>query len=167
MSDRNRIFSNILSGLYPRLISYTLVQKTLFTIFFLIILSSCKKKVQQNNTNHPVPSIPVSIVMYPNDPLYFKVQSIGGWMYLSGGINGIVLYRKSQEEFVAVERTSSHFPNDAAAKVFVQSDNINLRDSISDSKWFIFDGTVTKGPAQWALRLYGTSYDGNVLRIQN
>lgn len=146
---------------------YYTVKKTLFIFLWMVIFSSCKKKTQQNVTNHPVPSVPINIVMYPNDPIYFKVQSISGWMYINGGINGIILYRKSQEEFVAIERTSSYFPNDAAAKVFVQSDNITLRDSISDSRWFIFDGTVTKAPAQWALRLYGTSYDGNTLRIQN
>lgn len=130
------------------------------------MLFSCNKKNQQAN-NNPVPSVPVNLKIYPNDPLYFKLQAIGGWQYIDGGINGIVLYRKSQEEFMAVERTSSYYPNNAAAKVQVMSDNFTLQDTISNSRWRIFDGTVTKGPATWALRLYGTSYDGNLLRIMN
>lgn len=137
-------------------------------IFVLVLLSAgCRKNEEQPVQNHPVPSVLVDVLLYPNDPLYYKVQAIGGWMYIDGGINGIVLYRKSNEEFVAIERTSSQLPNDPKARVVVQSDNFTLRDSISGSEWRLFDGVVTKGPAQWPLRLYGTVYDGNALRIRN
>ena len=111
--------------------------------------------------------MPVDITIYPNDPLFFKVQAIGGWQYINGGINGIVLYRKSNEEFIAVERSSSHLPDNEAARVWVQTDNFSLRDTVSNSEWRIFDGTVIKGPAEWPLRLYGTVYNGNALRVRN
>lgn len=87
--------------------------------------------------------------------------------YHNVGVNGIIIYRKSQEEFVAIERTSSQLPNDTAARVYVQSDNFTLLDTVSHSRWRMFDGTVTKEPATWPLRLYATTYDGNLLRIVN
>jgi len=142
-------------------------------LFILLLVCSvfvcCKKKKKKAEVQvHPVPSVLVNYVTYPNDPFNFKIQSIGGWMYVDNvGINGIILYRKSQEEFVAIERTSAYLPDNPAAKVNVQNDNFTLRDTISDSRWQIFDGTVTKGPAEWGLRLYGTSYDGNALRVKN
>jgi hypothetical protein len=138
-------------------------------LFILVLFSfSCKKKAKtQVQSDHPVPSVPVAISVYPNDPIHFPIQSVGGWEYIQGGINGIVLYRKSDQEFVAVERTSSYYPDKADAKVFVMKDNFILRDTISDSRWRIFDGAVTKGPAEWPLKLYGCSYDGNLLRITN
>jgi hypothetical protein len=137
-------------------------------LIFLLLLSafSCKKKAKPA-AEHPVQSIPVNITMYPGDPLNFKIQSIGGWMYVEGGINGIIVYRKSNEEFVAIERTSTYYPDNGGARVKVLSDNFTLRDTVSDSRWRIFDGTVTKGPAEWSLRIYGTTYDQNVLRIRN
>jgi hypothetical protein len=148
---------------YPRVL-----MKHALLIILIVAGFSCKKKNKnQSAADNPVPSIPVQMNIYPNGPLYFKVQVIGGWMYIDGGINGIVIYRKSEQEFVAVERTSSYQPNNPAAKVFVKSDNFTLRDTISGSEWRMFDGTVTQGPAQWSLRLYGTSYDGNVLKILN
>ena len=142
---------------------------TLKLVVFLLLVGlwSCRKKDTVNQTNNPVPSVPVQINLYPNDPLSFKIQAIGGWMYVNGGVNGILVYRKSNEEFVALERTSTHLPNDAKARVVVQSDNFTLEDTVSKSRWRIFDGTVTQGPATWPLRLYGTTYDGNVLRITN
>lgn len=88
-------------------------------------------------------------------------------MYLNGGINGIILYRKSEQEFIALERTSTVYTDNPAAKAIVQNDNFTCKDTISGSKWQIFDGAVVQGPAEWPLRQYGTSYDGNVLRVRN
>lgn len=139
-----------------------------FLIISLLCFSlfSCKKKKKPDN--HPVPSVPVKVSIYPNDPLNFKLQSIGGWIYYNNvGINGIIVYRKSEEEFVAIERSSSYLPNDTAARAYVRPDNFILLDTISHSRWRIVDGGVVKGPAEWPLRLYGATYDGNVLRITN
>jgi len=138
-------------------------------ITFVISFGACNKKKQntQEIKNHPVPSVPVTVVLYPGDPLNFTLQGIGGWKYVDGGINGIVVYRKSQQEFVAIERSSSYYPSNAAAKVKVQNDNFTLKDTISGSSWQIIDGALIQGPAEWQLRTYGTSYDGNILRITN
>ena len=135
-------------------------------MFFLHYFIPAKKK-STNASENPVPSVPVNLTVYPNDPLNFKLQAIGGWIYINGGINGIILYHKSPQEFIAIERTSSYLPDNPSAKVVVMSDNFTCRDTISDSRWQIIDGTVTKGPAQWGLRLYGTTFDGNVLKIKN
>ncbi len=142
--------------------------KTVLPAIALILLVglSCKKKAK-NAAENPVPSVPVDITVYPNDPFYSKLQAIGGWVYNIGGYNGIIIYRKSEQEFVAIERTSSHLPDNPKAKVYVMKDNFTLIDSVSGSKWRIFDGTVTNGPAEWPLRLYGTTYDGDKLRIRN
>lgn len=139
----------------------------LLLIFLLLTGFACKKAKQQNSTDHPVPNQQVDITIYPNDPLYHKVQGIGGWMYIEGGINGIVLYRKTQEEFIAIERTSTALPSDPKARVVAQPDNFTLRDTISGSEWRMIDATVKKGPAEWALRIYGSTYNGNSLKIKN
>jgi hypothetical protein len=141
--------------------------KKIFLASLLLLFVSCRKKKDEPVVNHPVPSVPVEINIYPNDPLNFRIQGIGGWMYFPGGLKGLIIYRKSNEEFVAIERTSSQLPGDDKAVVMVHSDNFTLRDTVSGSEWRIFDGAVTKGPAEWALRLYGTSYDGNQLRVRN
>jgi len=143
--------------------------KKIIVILLICSVFSCKKKTnQQNVANNPVPNIPVSYVTYPGDPSNFKLQPIGGWIYVDNiGINGIIIYRKSQEEFVAIERTSSYLPDNKGAKVKVLNDNFTLRDTVSGSQWRIFDATVTQGPASWALRTYGTSYNGNSLVVKN
>jgi hypothetical protein len=146
-----------------------LVFKLAFLFCLIISVNACKKKQPtQQQANNPVPSVPIDFVIYPNNPTYFPIQSIGGWMYVNNvGVNGIVIYRKSNEEFVVLERTSSYLPDNSYARVKVQSNNFDLKDTISGSKWRMFDGEVINGPATWPLRRYGASYNGNSLRIVN
>lgn len=137
-------------------------------VLTLTFLMSCRKKAEnQSQNDHPVPYVPIAMNIYPNDPLHFALQNIGGWKYLDGGIQGLVIYRKSDHEFVALERASPESPDDVRSRAVVLADNFSLSDTISGSTWRIFDGVVTKGPAKWPLRRYGTSYDGNLLRISN
>lgn len=142
------------------------MNKLLIVFLALLLVLGCKKK-NKKAADNPVPSVPVQVTLYPNDPLNFKIQAIGGWMYQPGGINGIIVYRKSDQEFVAIERSSSYLPGNSKAAVRVLSNNFTLQDSVSGSEWRIFDGSVTKGPAEWGLRLYGTNYNGDALRITN
>jgi len=135
-------------------------------VALIFLAFSCHKKNKQVN-NNPVPSVPLHIRVYPNDPLNFKIQAIGGWMYFPGGLRGLVIYRKSNEEFVVIERTSSQLPDNDKAIAQVSTDNFTLRDTISNSSWRIVDGGVIKGPAEWPLRLYGNTYDGSTLWIDN
>jgi hypothetical protein len=129
----------------------------------VVVFAACKKKAVQD----PVPYQTVYVKLYPNDPLNFKIQAIGGWLYVNGGVNGIIVYRKSNTDFIALERTSTYFPNDAGALAKVRADNFTCKDTVSNSEWQIIDGAVTKGPASLPLKQYHTSYDGNLLTITN
>lgn len=135
-----------------------------------MFFSFCKKKNQTVQDNIAYQT--VNITMYPNDPLYFKLQTVGGWVYIAGGLNGIIVYRKtmtnSPTDFIALERTSTALPDNPDAKVKVQTDNFTLKDTISGSKWQIIDGGLISGPAIQNLRLYNAVFDGNnTLTIRN
>ncbi|MBI3520925.1 MAG: hypothetical protein HY062_16420 [Bacteroidetes bacterium] len=139
---------------------------------FLSLFSFCKKQNVQDNIAYQT----VNITMYPNDPIYasglHSIQAVGGWTYITGGVNGIIIYRKTAantpNDFIAIERTSTALPDDPNAKVKVQSDNFTLKDTISGSKWKIIDGSLISGSATQSLRLYSATYDGNsTLTIRN
>lgn len=143
--------------------------KILTSIIAMLLFSFCKKT---NTVQDNVPYQPVNVVIYPNDPLYFKIQVVGGWVYVNGGVNGIIVYRQSQtgaNDFIAIERTSTYLPNDAGAKVKVQSDNFTLKDTVSNSTWQINNGAVLTGPASLPLRQYSAIYDNGTgaLNIRN
>ena len=147
-----------------------------FSIFSLIVFcslmfDSCKKKSKTVQDNIPYQTVDIRV--YPNDPLYFKLQTAGGWMYIGGGVNGIIVYRKtatnSSTDFIAIERTSTYLPDNPGAAVKVQSDNFTLKDTVSGSKWQIVDGALMSGPATTNLRQYSSVYDSGsgTLYIRN
>lgn len=140
--------------------------KIISVVLICVLAVACKKKAQKVQDNG-VPYVPINITIYPNDPLNFKIQTPGGWMYFSGGANGLIVYRKTAGEFVVLDRTSTYDPNNFDARVKVQPDAFTCKDTISGSKWQIVDGAIMNGPATLPLRLYSNNYDGNALRISN
>ncbi len=140
--------------------------KIISLVLICVLAVACKKKAQKVQDNG-VPYIPINIVIYPGDPLNFKIQTPGGWMYFNGGAGGLVVYRKTNTEFVVLDRTSTYLPDDYNARIKVQSDAFTCKDTVSGSKWQIIDGVVMSGPATSPLRLYANTYDGNALRITN
>ena len=132
---------------------------TLYILLSASLLFSCKKQDEEE-----IPYAPVSIVLYTNDPLLNKVATPGTWTYISGGVKGILLYRKSMGEFIAYERNSPYQPSKGCA-VEVDNSNILVEDKCSGSKFLITDGSVSNGPATKGLKLYNTSFDGTVLNI--
>lgn len=128
-----------------------------FTIFF-----SCKK-----NQDSGVPITAVDIYLYTNNPSFSNLYSIGGWTYINGGVRGILVYRKSSTEFMAYDRNCTYQSSNPCATVIVDATNILATDTCCHSKFSIYDGSVTQGPAGIGLKAYSTNYDGSVLHIYN
>jgi nitrite reductase/ring-hydroxylating ferredoxin subunit len=132
---------------------------------FLFLLTSCNKENSNSNPNIPIQT--VNITIYPGDPQFATNIGVpGGWVYLTGGNKGIIVYRKTNTDFAAYERTCTYDPN-TAAKLKVLNDNITIHDSVCNSKFLILDGSVTQGPAAAALKAYVCDYDGASLHIHN
>lgn len=136
-------------------------------IFFFISISSllfsCKK-----TTNHPIPSVPFDITINTTLPSYNSLQGVGGWCYSTGGVQGIVIYRKSSDEFVAFDRQSPAQSNACKKPLTTNSENfLQLDDSCTNAKFSLFDGSPISG-SEFGLRQYQTQWNGSsVLRIFN
>lgn len=131
---------------------------------FLILLSigGCKKDVDNG-----VPITPVDIYLYTNNPSFLNLNGVGGWVYITGGVRGILVYRKSPSEFMAYDRNCTYQSSDPCATVVVDATNILATDTCCHSKFSMYDGSVTQAPAGLPLKTYNTTYDGNVLHIYN
>jgi hypothetical protein len=117
-----------------------------------------------------VPDIPFNINIDINLPTYSGLQSIGGATYIDNiGIKGIVIYRRSMDEFVAFDRMSTAAGGDTCSPLFIDPDNLLiLLDPCTPSTFSLFDGSLITGPAEWGLRSYRVVFNGmSVLNIQN
>lgn len=134
----------------------------LITFFIFILIGSCKK-----NDNNSIPLTTVDIYIYANNPSFIDLSVPGGWVYITGGVRGILVYRKSTSEFMAYDRNCTYRPSDACAIISVDASNIIATDTCCHSKFSLYDGSVLQAPAGLPLKAYNTTFDGNVLHIYN
>lgn len=142
-----------------------MVKSIQFLVMFgFLLLSGCNK----NNIN-PVPSIPFDMTIDINLPSYNDLINVGGYAYVVGGSRGIIVYRRSIDEFVAFDR---HSPEDEEGvcpqPLIPDPDNfLILEDSCSNARFSLYDGSPQSG-SSFGLRQYQTIYNGsNLLRIYN
>jgi nitrite reductase/ring-hydroxylating ferredoxin subunit len=138
------------------------VQIAVCSLFFFLLIFSCRKR---NNT--VIPYIPVNIYIYTSDPRFNALNTPGGWAYLNGGSRGIIVYRRSNEEFVAYDRHCTYNVDDPCGQVKVGATQITAIDSCCMSEFVLTDGSVIKNPATAPLQAYQVRYNGNELHIFN
>jgi nitrite reductase/ring-hydroxylating ferredoxin subunit len=133
-----------------------------YFLFFLFTVFSCGKDHQG------VPNVYCNLTIYVNDPQNIMLTTVNGWKYFDGGNRGVVVYRKSQTEFVAYDRTCPYKPDEASSIVNVDTtNNILLKDASCNSQFLLSDGTPISGAAVVPLKLFRTTFDGTVLRVTN
>lgn len=125
----------------------------LFMVFFAI--PGC------NGNQNQMPYVPVDIYINTTLPAYSNLNIIGGWVYVSGGNDGIIVYRQTYESIVAYERRCTYELPASCGFGVVDSANFFVECDCDGTKYSIFDGTVMEGPAPFALYQYRTSFDPN------
>ncbi len=150
------------------------MNKLFFLIIFLLTFSCAKNS---NNSNpEPIDNVPVSITVNLNLPTNFHLQNIGSFIYLTGGVKGIILVHHTDDNFYALDRACSYQPNSVScSKIEVDSSFLQFRCGQTTNKGFIkccdsrffFDGSVSQSPARFPLKQYNISKSGNTIFISN
>ncbi|MEO8591505.1 MAG: hypothetical protein ABI432_19145 [Flavobacteriales bacterium] len=126
------------------------------------LLPGCKKSERGG-----VPLVNVDITINVNNPAYADIQVPGGWLYLTGGSLGLIVYRSSTDAFVAMDRHCPYQPENLC-RVFVDESEVIARDTLCcHSAYVIATGQVSEGPSALDLQHYNTSFNGTTLHIYN
>jgi hypothetical protein len=140
--------------------------KSFGVIFIFLIFTSlwhCK------TAKDPIPNVYVNFEIYLGDANYNALQTIGNYVYVTGGVKGILLYRKSADEITAFERACPYDPD--CGKVYVDASGFTASDKDCCHSEFLLlmDGAVSKGPAQFPLKIYSSQFNmnTNVLKVTN
>jgi hypothetical protein len=141
--------------------------KLRFILFFALAvftMGACNK-----SNSHPVPNIPFDFTIDITLPSYSGLMGVGGFTYVSGGSRGIIVYRRSIDEFIAFDRHSPQDPEGTCAlPLYPDNDNfLMLIDSCSTATFSLYDGSAISN-SEFGLRQYQTVFNGsNILRIYN
>lgn len=118
------------------------------------------------NQQDRIPYVQTDFTLNLNLPAYIDLTVPSGWITVSGGSRGVLIYRISNTDFIAFDRHSP-YEIDSGCRVEVEDDNITVVDPCSNSEWLIIDGTVLSGPATFPLQQFNVSWNPPNLRVYN
>jgi len=122
----------------------------------LILLSACSPEISDD----PIPFVPfATIYVNLNLPAYQSLKT-SGYVYIDGGVRGILLHRLNSTTYVSYERNCSFQPNDACATVEMHVSNLYIFDACCNSSFNLSNGEPSSGPAWRPLRQYRTTLSG-------
>jgi nitrite reductase/ring-hydroxylating ferredoxin subunit len=145
---------------HPRINFVRLFPKVLL---LLLILTGCNKEEQPPD----IPYVYVSFSLNPNSTEYINLNMVNGWETVTGGYQGILLFRISVNEFAAFERACPYDPLAPGAQIRVEDSGITCYCPVCKSRYIMTDGTPFEGPSHFPLKQYQTFYDGFLLYVNN
>jgi nitrite reductase/ring-hydroxylating ferredoxin subunit len=141
--------------------SYRIIFYIMLSGFLAVIFSACTK------SEDVIENVLVDIYLDTSLPSNNNLTVIGGWIYVNGGSKGIVVFRRSNDEYVAFDRNCTYQPANKCA-VKVESSNLIVTDACCGSRFQLTDGIVIKGPATRGLKQYNAIADKNgVVHVYN
>ena len=140
-----------------------------YGIFFLslsMLLFSNNSCVKNQNI---VPYVYVDLYLNISLPSYSSLNAIGGWAYVSGGSQGIIVYRQTFDTFSAYDRHCTYNADNPCGTAAVDSTGTFVECECDGSQYQLYDGLVIQGPAGYSLKGYRTTFNSftNQLHIYN
>jgi nitrite reductase/ring-hydroxylating ferredoxin subunit len=120
-----------------------------------------------NDEEKPVPEVYVDFYININDPQFYALQTVGGYVYVTGGVAGIFIYRESATSFLAFDRCCTY---DVDKRCKIQIDTVTNQKLVCNtckSEFSITSGAVIKAPAKQPLKQYSTTFDGEKVHVFN
>lgn len=116
----------------------------------------------------PIPDVIVNEQLNLNsaEAIPLKLRD-GTAIAIKGGIKGIIVYRRSQDNYVAFERKSPYKMEDSCGIVKIHSSLLYMLDSCHNCT-FNWDGRPTGGPCRDVMKTYSVQFINNfTLSITN
>jgi hypothetical protein len=141
------------------------IKRLVLQWLFLLPFAGCKEDIS--------PVSPVADVIVQEQVNLNSVQSQdlqkgdGNFIYISGGIKGIIVYRKSAEIYLAFERKSPYRMEDTCGIITVPPSRFYMEDTCHKCT-FGWEGRPQSGPCREILKQYKVQFiSSNTLSITN
>lgn len=114
-----------------------------------------------------IPEVAVDFYIYPNDVSYLDLNYYGGYVYVTGGVSGIIIYRINEFTFMAFDRACPYDWAETDSWLWMEESGLTIKCSKCGSQFNVINGAVIDGIAEFPLKYYKTSYNGVRLRVYN
>jgi hypothetical protein len=141
---------------------FILMNKHKILILLLVIVLACDSTLEESG----VPNVAVNIEINLSDVDNIALTQIGGYIYVVGGVRGIIVRHESQNLYRAFDRNCTFNPSVSTAIVDVHTSGFYLEDTSCNST-FDVNGFPTGGQADFPLKEYNITQAGDILFIVN
>lgn len=146
--------------------------------FFLILLISSLLNACEEEKQKIIPQTYVNFSLRLDDPQFIALNSVGNAVVITSSYdgsnsagydsNGIILYRASQDEFYAFDRTCTYDVEKSIAVEIDESGIMAVCPECGSTYVLPNIGFPTKeSPSKYALHHYQTSFDGLYVHVFN
>jgi len=150
------------------------MKRILFYLPLILLVSfSCQKPNKPSPS--PTPNVNVYFQIDVSTPLYSPIENEGGFVYIKGGNNGILLLQDFNGTFRAFDDSCPYNATtqcgtlrlaESGLYIICGSYSGNTINPCGPSTWNL-DGTVRTGPATLPLKAYKVTQSGTILTISN
>ena len=132
----------------------------ILALLYLLFLS-CQK--EEDYIQNVIVDINLNLTL----PEFSELQTIGNYVFIPGGVKGIIVYYQGFDIYKTYDRNCSYEPSLSCAKI----DSVNSTIAICnccDSKFLLGqNGQTIGGPALLPLKQYPNTFLGDFLHIYN
>ncbi len=134
-------------------------------VALLIFLTLMNCTDSENDNNPYLREVAVNITVYLNNPSNNNLLFAGGYVEISGGIKGIVVYRSANDVFYAFDLACPNSPPGDCSKMTV--DGLNMICSCDDTKYALPLGGAPQNGGKYGAKEYKVINNGQSLLITN
>ena len=127
---------------------------------FCLLFFSCQKEEDY------IQNVMVDIDLNLTFPEFSDLQAVGNYVFIIGGVKGIIVYHQGFDSYKTYDRNCSFEPSLSCARI----DSVNSSIAICkccNSKFLLSDGTPFDGPALLPLKKYQNNLSEDFLYIYN
>lgn len=133
-----------------------IIQKSKIKIFLLLMLSLASASTCDEDED-VVPYVYVNFEINLSNTDYFDLNAVGNAVMVNGGYKGIIIYRKSLEEFTAFDRCCTYDVDSDTTRLELDGARAVCPHCGAEFSLSL-DGMVLEGPAALSLKQYQVSY---------
>ena len=141
---------------------FILMSRHFLLVILFLSIHACEPSIEESG----VPNVAVNEEINLSDIDNIDLKPIGGYIYVHGGVRGIIVIHESLNLYRAFDRNCTFQPLEASAVVEMNSSGFYIEDT-SCTSTFDLNGFPTGGPAEFPLKEYKTSLAGDILFIFN
>jgi nitrite reductase/ring-hydroxylating ferredoxin subunit len=117
------------------------------------------------------PNVFVDEYIIINNPAYFNLTVIGGWIYHDAGFRGLIVYRRffnnDVNDFIAYDRGCPIHYDENCGFLDVENDDFTVTCRCGQHTYNIFDGSPIDGTDSPPLFFYRTNFVNGRIHIRN